>query len=307
MLRSARARTHIIDPCALVAASPPSTRPVATALPWGLPPSALSQIAFAGLTPVLGNLVYHDHVHLDVIVNGAEGRRPGRRRPCRARRQRTVPGQVDPQRRLHDTPLLHREGRAVPDSHPQHERNRPRRVRPSRLVHAGRAVRRMGRPFQLELPRRVLHGRRRAASRLRGREARRGRPPQDRARKPPGDRSRLRRPRRVQLGPVHLRGRMARPRMRRTRRALLLPVSGGLAGNVARRTLPVRPRDRARCRARSLHSCAVVPLLTGGLEHRADAGRRHRRLTHADAGRVEERVRNRRAGRGPRPPRRRRL
>jgi hypothetical protein len=61
---------RVIDPCALVAASPPSTRPVAAPLPWGLPAFALSQIDYAGLTPVLGNLIRHDHVHLDVIVNG---------------------------------------------------------------------------------------------------------------------------------------------------------------------------------------------------------------------------------------------
>jgi hypothetical protein len=61
---------HVIDPCALLSATPPSTTPVTTPAPWGLPASALSQIAYAGLVPVLGNLVRHDHVHLDLIVNG---------------------------------------------------------------------------------------------------------------------------------------------------------------------------------------------------------------------------------------------
>ena len=37
---------------------------------WGLPAHPLRQIAFAGLTPVTGTLLRHDHVHLDVIVNG---------------------------------------------------------------------------------------------------------------------------------------------------------------------------------------------------------------------------------------------
>jgi hypothetical protein len=60
----------VIDPCALVAASPPSTQPVTTPAPWGLPAFVLSQIAYAGLIPVTGSLIRHDHVHLDVIVNG---------------------------------------------------------------------------------------------------------------------------------------------------------------------------------------------------------------------------------------------
>jgi hypothetical protein len=63
-------KPRVIDPCALVAASPPSTRPVTTPAPWGLPAFALSQIAYAGLTPLIGSLIRHDHVHLDVIVNG---------------------------------------------------------------------------------------------------------------------------------------------------------------------------------------------------------------------------------------------
>jgi hypothetical protein len=43
---------------------------VATRAPWPLPAYALSQIDYAGLTPVLGNLTRHDHAHLDVIVDG---------------------------------------------------------------------------------------------------------------------------------------------------------------------------------------------------------------------------------------------
>jgi hypothetical protein len=69
VLTSARAGARVIDPCALVAATTPSTTPVATPAPWGLAASALSQIDYAGLIPVLGNLIRHDHVHLDVIVN----------------------------------------------------------------------------------------------------------------------------------------------------------------------------------------------------------------------------------------------
>jgi hypothetical protein len=60
---------RVIDPCALVASSRPSTRPVTTPAPWGLPAFPLSQIDYAGLTPLIGSLVRHDHVHLDVLVN----------------------------------------------------------------------------------------------------------------------------------------------------------------------------------------------------------------------------------------------
>lgn len=70
VISGARARAQVIDPCALVAAARPSTRPVTTKAPWGLPRYQLSQIGYAHLTPILGALIRHDHVHLDVIVNG---------------------------------------------------------------------------------------------------------------------------------------------------------------------------------------------------------------------------------------------
>jgi hypothetical protein len=63
-------QARVIDPCALVAPSPPSTRPRATRAPWPLARYALSQIGYAGLTPLLGTVIRHDHVHLDVIVDG---------------------------------------------------------------------------------------------------------------------------------------------------------------------------------------------------------------------------------------------
>ena len=44
--------------------------PRTTRAPWRLPTFALTRIAYAGLTPVTGTLIRHDHVHLDVIVNG---------------------------------------------------------------------------------------------------------------------------------------------------------------------------------------------------------------------------------------------
>jgi hypothetical protein len=61
---------RVIDPCALVAETPPSTKPAETAAPWGLPPFALSQIDAAGLTPLIGKPTRHDHMHLDVFVDG---------------------------------------------------------------------------------------------------------------------------------------------------------------------------------------------------------------------------------------------
>jgi hypothetical protein len=60
----------VIDPCALVAAAAPPTNPRATPAPWGLPAYALSRIGYAGLIPLVGAVIRHDHVHLDVIVSG---------------------------------------------------------------------------------------------------------------------------------------------------------------------------------------------------------------------------------------------
>ncbi len=70
VFRPGASRASVVDPCALVATSPPSTKPRTTRAPWGLPAYALSQIRYADLIPVVGALVRHDHVHLDIIVNG---------------------------------------------------------------------------------------------------------------------------------------------------------------------------------------------------------------------------------------------
>jgi hypothetical protein len=67
---SSRART--VDPCALVAPAAPPTAPRRTPAPWPAPRYALSRIAYSGLTPLLGTPIRHDHVHLDVIVDGRE-------------------------------------------------------------------------------------------------------------------------------------------------------------------------------------------------------------------------------------------
>jgi hypothetical protein len=61
------AKASALDPCALVAPRPPSTKPHAG---WGLPAYALTRIGHAGLVPILGTLIRHDHTHVDLIVNG---------------------------------------------------------------------------------------------------------------------------------------------------------------------------------------------------------------------------------------------
>ncbi len=70
LLAPGNSRARVIDPCALVSSAPPSTQPVTTTAPWPLPTYTLSQIRYAGLTPVLGSVIRHDHAHLDVIVDG---------------------------------------------------------------------------------------------------------------------------------------------------------------------------------------------------------------------------------------------
>jgi hypothetical protein len=70
LLAPGGSRARVVDPCALLAPSHLSTAPRATPAPWGLPADQLGQIAYAGLTPVVGSLIRHDHVHLDLIVNG---------------------------------------------------------------------------------------------------------------------------------------------------------------------------------------------------------------------------------------------
>jgi len=70
VLTPATSRARVIDPCALVATVTPSTRPRATPAPWGLPAFALSQIGYSGLIPLVGAVIRHDHMHLDVIVDG---------------------------------------------------------------------------------------------------------------------------------------------------------------------------------------------------------------------------------------------
>jgi len=66
---------RVLDPCGLVGGPAPKAR--ATKAPWPLPRFALTAIGRAGLTPLLGRVIRHDHVHLDVIVNGRPVKVPG--------------------------------------------------------------------------------------------------------------------------------------------------------------------------------------------------------------------------------------
>src|SRR5262245_18397569 len=69
-LEPGTSRAHVIDPCALVSGSPVVTKPRATRAPWPLPAYTLSHIEYAGLMPIIGTLIRHDHAHLDIVVNG---------------------------------------------------------------------------------------------------------------------------------------------------------------------------------------------------------------------------------------------
>ncbi len=71
VLDASHLTTKVIDPCVLLGPTQPvSTTSTAVAPPWRLPNDSLTHIAHAGLIPVVGNLVRHDHVHLDIRVNG---------------------------------------------------------------------------------------------------------------------------------------------------------------------------------------------------------------------------------------------
>jgi hypothetical protein len=70
VLAPGSSQARVIDPCARVSPRMPSTKPRTTPAPWGLPAYTLSRIEYAGLTPLLGRIIRHDHVHLDVVVDG---------------------------------------------------------------------------------------------------------------------------------------------------------------------------------------------------------------------------------------------
>ena len=70
VLSPGTSRSHVIDPCALLAPSPPSLAPSTARAPWGLPANTLSRIGATGIAPLVGAVIRHDHAHLDVIVDG---------------------------------------------------------------------------------------------------------------------------------------------------------------------------------------------------------------------------------------------
>ncbi|HZO96410.1 MAG TPA: hypothetical protein VFB42_03470 [Gaiellaceae bacterium] len=76
VLAGARAHARALDPCALVAPSPPPA-PRTGPAPWGLPPDPLARMARAGVAPLIGTVIRHDHVHLDVLVDGRRVTVPG--------------------------------------------------------------------------------------------------------------------------------------------------------------------------------------------------------------------------------------
>lgn len=61
---------QVVDPCALL--SSPTFRPTSFRgrPPWPAPAFTLSLIDTAGLVPVVAPLVRHDHVHLDIVIDG---------------------------------------------------------------------------------------------------------------------------------------------------------------------------------------------------------------------------------------------
>jgi len=69
-LTGGAAHATVVDPCALVGPAAPPARPASGPAPWRLPSHPLTRFARAGLIPVRGALVRHDHVHLDVLVEG---------------------------------------------------------------------------------------------------------------------------------------------------------------------------------------------------------------------------------------------
>jgi hypothetical protein len=71
VLDASQLHTKVVDPCVLLGPKQPlPTKPTAVSPPWRLPTDSLTHIGEAGLIPIIGNLVRHDHVHLDIRVNG---------------------------------------------------------------------------------------------------------------------------------------------------------------------------------------------------------------------------------------------
>ena len=190
--------------------------------PGGCRPTRSARSAYAGLTPVIGNLVRHDHVHLDVIVNG---------------RHVTVPagvGQAAPRDHGPCPPATIQVGDCTPGhvyaadvaNSPIHTHSTSGiiHVEPDRAgtYTLGSFFDEWGVRFTSALRRRLLHRPWQAAARLRERQARHRQPAADRAWEPAGDRGDVRRARKLPLGACALPRRLAGPRLRRPGRDLLL-------------------------------------------------------------------------------------
>ena len=220
----AASTASVVDPCALVAGSKPSTKPRTTRAPWGLPAYALSQIAYADLIPDVGALVRHDHVHLDIVVNGHKVTIPagvGLAGPFDT-------GPCPPGSKLGDcaTGHVYFAKAAVAPIH-THSTSGLIHIEPDRkgTYTLGQFFDEWRVRFDASCLGGYCTGGGKAATRVPERKARSGQSAEPRARQPPGDRSRLRRPEVVQLGAVEVHGRLAGPRLRRPRRVLLLPLA----------------------------------------------------------------------------------
>ena len=189
------------------------------AAPWPLPTHALTAIGRAGLTPLLGRVIRHDHVHLDVIVNGRAVKVPGGiglaepldGGPCPQGPKssgdcatgETIFAQVA------NSPLhTHASSGLV---HIESDRDVPFTL--------GQVFDEWGVRFDRRCLGALLHPRRQGAARLRQRPARHRRPAQRRAARAPGARGRLRQ--RLRLGAVALHRPLARAGLRRPRRGVL--------------------------------------------------------------------------------------
>ena len=208
----------MLDPCALVGTRAPA-KPRETPAPWPLPRYALSRIGRAGLTPLLGRVIRHDHLHLDVIVNG---------------RKVKVPGGVGLAEPLDGGPCPQGPGSsgdcATGESFFAQVANAPLHTHASSgLIHIesdrrdaytlGQVFDEWGVRFDRSCVGGYCTGGGKQLRGVRERPSRDGRPARGRAGGAAGDRGRLRQ--RLRLGAVALRGPLARAGLRRARREVV--------------------------------------------------------------------------------------
>ena len=216
---SGRARPAVVDPCALVS-TPPAATPRATPAPWGVSSYALSRMAYAGLAPVIGSLVRHDHVHLDLVVDGKKVTVPAGVGLAEPVDNGACPKPTAP---TGDCATGHIYVALVANS-PLHTHSSSGiiHVEPDRTgtYTLGQFFDEWGVRLTSTCLGAYCSGGGKELPRLRRREARLE-PSFHRPRQRAGDRARLRRPRGLRLRPGDVRGGLARDRLRRPRRTLL--------------------------------------------------------------------------------------